>query len=70
MVLVARHTKATKLIQGRPSKFDLKERLLSFLFYVKHNTSCLYEASLWIFSRLCLDDDALFNANTINVAFQ
>jgi hypothetical protein len=70
LVNVARSTGATKLKQGRRNKLHPGERILAFIFLMKHNTQNRYESSLWNYSRSSVCDDSLFVASAINNVLQ
>jgi hypothetical protein len=62
----ARSTGLPRLNAGRPSKLDPRERVLSFILNVKHNTGVQYESSAWNWSRSSLCDDVKWVADAIN----
>jgi hypothetical protein len=43
----ARSTGLPRMKEGRPSKLGPRERVLSFILNVKHNTGVRYESSSW-----------------------
>jgi hypothetical protein len=51
---------------GSPSKLDPRERVLSFVLSVKHNTGVRYESSSWNWSRSSLCDDMKWVSDAIN----
>jgi hypothetical protein len=59
---------STELGGGRPSKLDSAECMLSFVLFVKHNTSIRYESSSLNWSRSSACEDVLFIASVINCA--
>jgi DDE superfamily endonuclease len=61
----ARSTGLPRLNAGRPSKLDPRERVLSFVLNVKHNTGVRYESSAWNWSRSSLCDDVKWVADAI-----
>jgi hypothetical protein len=62
----ARSTGFPRVKQGRPSKLDPGERVLSFVLNVKHNTGVRYESSSWNWARSSLCDDMKWVSDAIN----
>jgi len=64
----ARFTEEPHHIYERSSKLTLKQCLLNFILYIKHNNVTKYDAFLWIWSNSAINDDGIFITSCINSA--
>jgi hypothetical protein len=50
----------------RPSKLTLEQCLLNFILYIKHNNVTKYDAFLWKWKKIAINDDGIFISSCIN----
>lgn len=54
--------------RGRPSKLSPEQRLLSFLLFLKHDNSTVYDGHHWNWSKSSVNDDSIFVSSCLNEA--
>lgn len=54
--------------RGRPSKLSPEQRLLSFLLFLKHDNTSVFDGHHWNWSKSSLNDDCLFVSSCLNAA--
>ena len=64
----ARSTGDLHTERGRPSKLTPQQRLLSFLLYMKHDNSTVFDGHHWNWSKTSTNDDGVFVGSCINAA--
>jgi hypothetical protein len=66
LVRNVRSTGLQKIREGRPTKLDVCNRLLSFILSVKQNKAMRYESSSWNWSRTSICDDLIWVSDATN----
>jgi hypothetical protein len=64
----ARLTGLPRSGRGRRYKLDPPQRLLSFILYLKHDNTSIFDGSQWNWSKSSMCDDALFVGSCVNAA--
>ena len=70
IVANARSTGQNRILPGRPSKLLPKQRILNFLFYLKHDNITIMDIFMWNWSKSCINDDIIFLSSCINEALR
>jgi hypothetical protein len=58
------------VVLGKLSKLTLKQRLLNFILYMKHDNVTMYVAFMWNWPKYALCDDVIFIASCMNDALE
>jgi hypothetical protein len=53
-------------ISGWPSKLTPEQCLFNFILYIKHNNVTKYDAFLWKWRKIAINDDGIFISSCIN----